>query len=239
MPRMIVTGTEGSGVNVRAEPDANSPRVGGLPDGAVVQADEHAWRYVRASGIEGWVADEYLEEAPAPPSSTEHFTAEQVASVLGAPLANVQQHLPTIYAALEEYGISDRASTIAALATIGVESGAFLPINEYRNADGSIPNYWYRYGGGPLFHGRGFIQLTHDYNYQHYGDALGVDLLNNPDLALDATIAARVLALYFVEHNIPIVANQNDWYAVRLAVNGGDNGWHHFARLVDGFARLE
>lgn len=238
--RMRVTGTEGRGVNVREQPDANSRRVGGLEEGATVDAGEHAWRPVKTGVVEGWVAAEYLEEVPPdePGATSGHFSAQQVAEVLGAPLANVERHLPAIYAALDELGIGDRATATAALATIGVEVGSFLPIEEYRNADGSIPNYWYRYGGGPLYHGRGFIQLTHLSNYQHFGDALGVDLAGNPNLALDPTIAARVLALYFKEHNIPALANMPDWYATRLAVNGGDTGWQKYADYIDAFEAL-
>lgn len=240
MPRMIVANTNGSGVNVRESPDASSKRLGGIAEGVTVEAGEHTWRRVRTGNLDGWVAAEYLAQAPPvePGEPSGRFSAEQVAGILRSPLANVQQHLPTIYAALDELGIGDRATTIAALATIGVEVGSFLPIEEYRNADGSIPSYWHRYGGGATYHGRGFIQLTHDYNYRHYGDALGVDLLNAPSLALDPTIAARVLALYFAEHNIPRLANQPDWYSVRLAVNGGINGWDRFAHLVDSLLEL-
>ena len=123
---------------------------------------------------------------------------------------------------------------IAALATIGVEVRSFLPIDEYRNADGSIPSYWHGYGGGATYHGRRFIQLTHDYNYRSYGQLIGVNLVDNPSLALDPHIAARVFATYFAEHRIrwlpaPLMdgadlARAGEWRGVRLAVNGGTNG---------------
>ena len=41
--------------------------------------------------------------------------------------------------------------------------------------------------------GRGFVQLTHRTNYQSAGDKLGVDLVKNPDAALNPTVAAEVL----------------------------------------------
>ena len=47
------------------------------------------------------------------------------------------------------------------------------------------------------YHGRGYIQLTHDYNYKKYGDMFGVDLLNNPDLAMDGDLAAKIAVAYW------------------------------------------
>lgn len=127
---------------------------------------------------------------------------------------------------------------IAALATIGVEVNRFEPINEYRNADGSIPSYWHGYDGGWVYHGRGFIQLTHLYNYRAYGQMLGVDLAGSPELALDPYIAAAVLALYFKQRGIAGMAEAGDWRAVRRAVNGGYNGWDAFALYVNRLSDL-
>lgn len=42
----------------------------------------------------------------------------------------------------------------------------------------------------PYF-GRGFSQLTWDYNYRKEAKRLGLDLMNNPDLILDIPIAAN------------------------------------------------
>lgn len=162
-----------------------------------------------------------------------YFTAEQVAAAVGSPLGNVQTIWPLVVAALDEFGQNDRAAQIAAAATIRVEAPPFWPIEEYRNADGSYPSYWYGYSGGPDFHGRGLIQITHDYNYRHYGERLGIDLIGNLALALDATVSARILACYFQEHGIGELADAGRWKAVRIAVNGGTNGLDHFLQLVD------
>lgn len=43
------------------------------------------------------------------------------------------------------------------------------------------------------FFGRGFVQLTHRTNYQSAGKKLGVDLVRNPDAALNPTVAAEIL----------------------------------------------
>lgn len=48
-------------------------------------------------------------------------------------------------------------------------------------------------GDGARFHGRGFVQLTGRANYADWSARLGVDLIDDPDLALDAGNAARIL----------------------------------------------
>jgi putative chitinase len=42
------------------------------------------------------------------------------------------------------------------------------------------------------YFGRGYIQLTHDYNYKKMGEWLKLDLLKNPSLALDPKISAQI-----------------------------------------------
>lgn len=44
-----------------------------------------------------------------------------------------------------------------------------------------------------IYYGRGFVQLTWYENYQLMGRLLGIDLLNNPELALKTDIAAEIL----------------------------------------------
>ena len=48
-------------------------------------------------------------------------------------------------------------------------------------------------GDGARFHGRGYPQLTGRRNYSRAGRALGVDLIENPDLASDPEVSARIL----------------------------------------------
>ena len=46
---------------------------------------------------------------------------------------------------------------------------------------------------GKAYYGRGFVQLTWDYNYKKLGQILGVDLYNKPELALDLGISTAIL----------------------------------------------
>lgn len=48
-------------------------------------------------------------------------------------------------------------------------------------------------GDGPRYCGRGYVQLTWKVNYAKAGQKLNVDLVGNPDLAMNADIAALIL----------------------------------------------
>lgn len=53
--------------------------------------------------------------------------------------------------------------------------------------------YWLKDKLGRSWLGRGLVQLTHYENYLKAGTALGVDLVKNPDLALEMDIAVRIM----------------------------------------------
>lgn len=55
--------------------------------------------------------------------------------------------------------------------------------------------YWRKNAKGRSYLGRGLPQLTHEANYRKIGDLLGVDLVNSPDLALDPSIAVKIMIL--------------------------------------------
>lgn len=43
------------------------------------------------------------------------------------------------------------------------------------------------------YYGRGYVQLTWDFNYKKYSKLLGIDLIGNPDLALNVKTSAFVI----------------------------------------------
>ncbi|CAN6321574.1 unnamed protein product [Urochloa humidicola] len=49
----------------------------------------------------------------------------------------------------------------------------------------------------PPYYGRGPIQLTHEYNYRQAGQALGLDLVGNPDLVSSNPVVAFKTAIWF------------------------------------------
>lgn len=54
---------DATGLNVRESPNTSARVLGTLQEGAIVQANPRAWRWVETGVLKGWVADEYLEDA--------------------------------------------------------------------------------------------------------------------------------------------------------------------------------
>ncbi|MNY00044.1 LysM domain protein [compost metagenome] len=190
----------------------------------------------RGEGASGAGGISPLPEGYKPPVS-----AEEIASKLGVPLENVQQYWPHIAKAMEDAGINEPEAMVAMLATVKVETGSFQPISEYASGhayEGRADLGNTEPGDGARFKGRGFIQLTGRANYREYGKKLGIDLENNPDLALDPAVSAKILVQYFQDRNIPEKAVAGDWQGVRRAVNGGLNGWNVFSDAVSDLSRL-
>lgn len=165
------------------------------------------------------------------------FNATSVSAVLapqGVPTGNVLANWSSIAAALKWAGIDDHFTEVAAAATVVAETGVFAPIPE----EGDQAYFERELGGDWYYHGRGYLQITWRSNYAHYGAELGVDLVASPDLALQPAIAAKILALYFKERGIPAMANAGNWYGVRVAVNGGTNGYAVYIAAVNALLTL-
>lgn len=178
----------------------------------------------------------------------QYFSPSAIASATRAPEANIRVSWPLINQALESRGIADRPVQIAAIATTTVETGSFLPIIEFADGtayEGRADMGNTQPGDGPKFRGRGFVQISGRSNYQAYGDAIGINLVSEPDRALGPVVAARILAVYFANHyirwepapaplmNCADLARAGEWRGVRVAVNGGENGLARFMEIVN------
>lgn len=168
------------------------------------------------------------------------FTIGDVVTATGAPRANVTASWPALLAALNRVGINSRLVQVGTIATVATEVPRFLPIAEYASGAaydtgrlaerlGNTPE---ADGDGQRYKGRGFVQLTGRANYFSYGQALGLDLIGNPDLALEPSTAALILALYFKRRGVAEACNAHAWRLVRRKVNGGYNGWARFSEVV-------
>jgi chitinase len=97
---------------------------------------------------------------------------------------------------------TQKQEAAAFLANVGHETGGLVYTEEIDQSN--WPHYcdWSQpYGcpaGQSAYHGRGPIQLSWNFNYKAAGDALGIDLLHNPDLVKnDAAIAWKTGLWYW------------------------------------------
>ena len=94
-------------------------------------------------------------------------------------------------------------------------------------------------GDGCKYCGRGFVQLTWKNNYRALGEAIGCDLVKNPDQAMDLEVATKVM-FYGMEHGAftgrkladYFNPDTEDWVNARRIINGLDR-----AQLIASYAR--
>jgi hypothetical protein len=165
------------------------------------------------------------------------LSPETISEALGTagPIVNVRANWPILERELLARSIYSDLTAVAAIATVSVETGAFAPVKERGGPSYLADLYEGRkdlgntaVGDGVRFRGRGFVQITGRWDYTHFGQELGRDLVANPDLALDPQISAEILALYFHERGVPAYADAGNWEMVRRRVNGGLASWPRF-----------
>ena len=187
------------------------------------------------------------------PSVTSNVTLDMVAQMFPAtPQVNIQFHLPFVLKALLDAALADKSMVLMALGTIRAETARFQPIDEGISTYNTTPggphsfdkyDYMTKLGNqgppdGANFKGRGFVQLTGRANYTQFSNVIGLgdQLVQDPDLANDPDIAARLLAAFLgaKEDEIREALQNNDLATARELVNGGTHGLADFS---DAFQR--
>ncbi|BCL30652.1 hypothetical protein GCM10017557_55110 [Streptomyces aurantiacus] len=120
----------------------------------------------------------------------------------------------------------------AFLANVSHETGGLQYVVEQNTAN--YPHYCdaaQPYGcpaGNDKYYGRGPVQLSWNFNYKAAGDALGIDLLNNPDLVQnDAAVSWKTGLWYWNTQNGPGTMTPHD-----AMVNGA--GFGETIRSING-----
>lgn len=92
---------------------------------------------------------------------------------------------------------------------------------------------------GQIYYGRGLCQLTWFYNYEKFSEILGIDLINNPDLALETKNSVDILMIgmrdgVFTNHKLNMYFDSDtaDWVGARRIINGSDK-----ANLIASYAK--
>jgi putative chitinase len=88
-------------------------------------------------------------------------------------------------------------------------------------------------GDGAKYIGRGLIQLTGKENYANCGNAIGVDLVANPDLLSTPKYAALSAGWFWNKKGLNALADADDIDTITKRINGGLIG------LADRKAKIE
>ena len=79
-------------------------------------------------------------------------------------------------------------------------------------------------GDGFKFHGRGCIQLTGRDLYERCGEAIGADLINQPQLLVEPHYAALSAAWFWNKKGLNALADSKDYDTMTKRINGGLTG---------------
>ena len=94
-----------------------------------------------------------------------------------------------------------------------------------------LGNSWPASGDGWKYRGRGLIQITGKDNYRDAGEALGLPLLEEPELLEDLVHAADAAGWFWNSHGLNRFASNIN--ACTRAINGGLNGLPDRMRLYE------
>ncbi|MER9456150.1 MULTISPECIES: M15 family metallopeptidase [unclassified Mesorhizobium] len=252
-----------NGLRLRSGPTQTATIVKVLPFGTTVAVllQQGDWSMVdlQSDGVaDGFVLTSFLQQGgnegvvvPAQnvgaTDSVDKFTPDLVTKMFPVtPKSNIAANLPFVLQGLVRIDLTDSEMVLMALATIRAETEGFVPISEGRSRFNTISTPFDRYegradlgnifaGDGPLFRGRGYVQLTGRANYQTIGDAIGVGLVTSPELANAPATAGLILAQFLKNHEQRVrraLAN-NDLREARRAVNGGVHGLDRFVDALE------
>ena len=137
----------------------------------------------------------------------------------------------SLLSAAKAAGIKDPTELAQFMAQMAHESGDFKYLQEIWGPTSAQKGYEGRKdlgntqsGDGYKFRGRGYVQLTGRANYRSFGAQIGVDLENNPDLASQPDIAARLAIAYWNTRVKSRISDFDNTRAVTRLINGGFNG---------------
>jgi len=129
-------------------------------------------------------------------------------------------------------GITTKREALIAIGEMGWESNGFADTSEWACSNGrwtKEPCDTYDTNGCPAgkkYFGRGYIQLTHCYNYKPCNDALMAaglkkDIVNNPDVVASDPQYSWATALWFWNKNVHPKVQSGRFGDATRAINGG------------------
>lgn len=94
-------------------------------------------------------------------------------------------------------------------------------------------------GDGFRYRGRGLLQCTGKSTYAAFGNAVGLDVVDNPEILESPDVAALSAGWFWSTHHLNALADAQDVVGMTKRINGGTNGLDdrqmRYAKLMDYF----
>ena len=165
---------------------------------------------------------------PAAPNTS---LVETLIAIYACSLTRAQHFAPHLTAAMARYEIDTPLRQAHFLAQIGHESGRLQHTREIWGPTEAQKRYEGRKdlgntvpGDGFKYRGRGLIQITGRANYAACGEALGLDLINQPELLEQPKNACLSAAWFWATNGLNTLADADKFEAITRRINGGLNG---------------
>ena len=163
------------------------------------------------------------------------ITQQQLQQILPNAGQTAGVFVPVLNTAMVRFQIVGTKRIAAFIAQIGHESGQFRYVRELGNDQylskydtGSLAkrlgNTPEADGDGQKYRGRGLIQITGRANYMMCGEALALDLINQPELLEKPQHACMSAAWFWASRGLNTLADAGQFEAITRRINGGQNG---------------
>ena len=159
------------------------------------------------------------------------ITVQQLLQILPSAGQSAGVFVPVLNTAMNRYQIVGAKRVAAFTAQIGHESGQLKYVKEIWGPTVAQSRYEGRAdlgntepGDGSKYRGRGLIQITGRANYKACGDALGLDLINQPELLEKPQHACMSAAWFWATKGLSTLADESKFETITRRINGGVNG---------------
>ncbi|WP_017903616.1 glycoside hydrolase family 19 protein [Pseudomonas asplenii] len=158
-------------------------------------------------------------------------TQQQLLQILPGAGEKAGVFVRALNTAMGKYGIVGRLRVAAFIAQIGHESGQLRWMKEIWGPTPAQLGYEGRKdlgntqpGDGSKYRGRGPIQITGRANYAACGEALGLDLINQPELLEQPGPACMSAAWWWATHGLNTLADAGNNADIGSIINTGRPG---------------
>ena len=159
------------------------------------------------------------------------ITQQQLQQILPNAGQTAGVFVPVLNTAMVRFQIVGTKRIAAFIAQIGHESGQLKYVKEIWGPTAAQAKYEGRKdlgntvaGDGSKYRGRGLIQITGRANYMACGEALGLDLIKQPELLEKPQHACMSAAWFWASRGLSTLADAGKFDTITNRINGGQNG---------------